>query len=61
MRCWRSAATYRAIYVDKPKAAPISKETARDLHGRFRPAVSLVRMAVARRPAARPDSIRTDL
>ena len=46
MRCWRSAATYRAIYVAKPKAEPISKETARDLHGRFRPSVSLMRMAV---------------
>jgi hypothetical protein len=46
MRCWLSAATYRAIYVAEPKAKPISKETARDLHGRFRPSVSLMRMAV---------------
>lgn len=46
MRCWLSAATYRAIYVAEPKAEPISKETAQDLHGRFRPAVSIVRMAV---------------
>ena len=48
-------ATCRAIYIAKPKAVPISLETARDLRGRFRPAVSVVRMAVTQRSAARPD------